>query len=104
MCFQKSIKYSQLIVFTGLFLLVNACASVLPAQEMSNARQTLHTAKAAGAEKYASVTYKMAKDILEKAANHLNSGDFYNARLLALKATEHAKKAHLVALNKQKVE
>lgn len=104
MCFQKSIKSFQLIVFNGLFLFVGACASVLPAQEMSNARQTLQTAKAAGAEKYATKTYKIAKDTLDKAANYLNSGDFYNARLLALKAAEHAKKAHLAALNRQKLE
>ena len=82
--------------------LMSACGTMLPAQEMSNARQTLQTAKSAGAEIYATDIYSRAQVTLDTAANHLNSGNFYQARQLALQATEEAKQAHMVALNNRK--
>lgn len=73
-----------------------------PVQEMSNARQTLQVAKEARADIYAQDKYARAQDFLDKAANQLNSGDFYKARKLALQATHEAKQAHLDALNHHK--
>ena len=98
---------NKVLAVLGLsyFLLnIQACATALPAQEMSNARQTLKTAQDAGALTYAKDMYIRAKGFLDEAANYLNSGDFYNARLMALQATEEAKEAHLVAVNRKKYE
>ncbi len=79
-----------------------ACTGNAPVQEMSNARQTLQTAKTARADLYAQDKYSRAKGFLDEAANHLNSGDFNQARQLALKATLEAKQAHLDAINGHK--
>ena len=81
---------------------ISACMGVAPVQEMSNARQTLQTAKAARADVFAQDKYTRAQDFLDEAANQLNSGDFYQARKLAVQATHEAKQAHLDALNYQK--
>jgi len=96
--------YKKLINIFLAFLVVilPACMAVAPVQEMSNARQTLQTAKASRADIYAQTKYNRAKEFLDEAANQLNSGDFYQARKLALEATQEAKQAHLDAINHQK--
>jgi uncharacterized protein HemY len=83
-------------------LVVSACTSIAPVQEMSNARQTLRLAKVTKAEIYAQEKYSKAQEYLDQAVNQLNSGDFTEARRLALQATQVAKQAHLVALTQQK--
>jgi len=81
---------------------LSACTVVAPVQEMSNARQTLNLAKVTKAEVYAQEKYTKAQEFLDQAVNQLNSGDFIEARRLALQATQAAKQAHLVALTRQK--
>lgn len=92
----------KIFLFVTAVPLLSACMGIAPVQEMSNARQTLQTAKAARADVYAQDKYTRAQDFLDEAANQLNSGDFYQARKLALQATHEAKQAHLDALNYQK--
>ena len=92
----------KILLFVNFIALLSACMGIAPVQEMSNARQTLQTAKAAKADVYAQDKFARAQDFLEAAANQLNSGDFYQARKLALQATHEAKQAHLAALNYQK--
>lgn len=96
------VKSFKIIISATLCIVLSACMGLAPVQEMSNARQTLQTAKAARADIYAQDKYSRAKDFLDEAANQLNSGDFYQARTLALKATHEAKRAHLDAINHQK--
>lgn len=84
------------------FILLVACMGVAPVQEMSNARQTLQVAREAKADIYAQDQFIRAQDFLDEAANQLNSGDFYQARKLAVQAAHEAKQAHLAALNHQK--
>jgi len=83
-------------------LLFAACASQAPVQEMSNARQTLNLARLANAQKYAQKKYIKAQEILDMAVTELNSGDFTEARRLALQAAQAARQAQLIALNQQK--
>lgn len=97
-----SIKMLKIIILVTLPTMLLACAGVAPVQEMSNARQTLQTAKAAQADIYAQDKYSRAQGFLNAAANQLNSGDFYQARQLALQATHEAKQAQLDAINHYK--
>jgi len=93
-----SLKFK--LTFSALLcLLIPACMATAPVQEMSNARQTLQTAKTARADLYAQDKYSRAKAYLDEAANQLNAGDFSQARELALQATQEAKQAHLDAIN-----
>lgn len=92
----------KIIILVVLSTILFACMGVAPVQEMSNARQTLQTAKAARADVYARDKYSRAQDFLDEAANQLNSGDFFQARQLAVQATHEAKQAHLDAINHQK--
>lgn len=94
----------KIIISVILFFPLSACTTIAPVQEMSNARQTLQTAKAVRADIYAQGKYSRAKEFLDEAANQLNSGDFKHARTLALQATYEAKQAHLDAINYQKSE
>jgi len=89
-------------IFLAALLLISSCASLAPVQEMSNARQTLRLAKVAKAEIYAQDQYLRAQESLDQAVNQLNSGDYHEARRLALQAANEAKQAHLLALNHQK--
>lgn len=103
-CMYRLFHHSRVrrIVLTQLFVLLSACTGLAPVQEMSNARQTLQVAKAARADIFAQDQYNRAQDFLNQAANRLNSGDFSEARQLALQATHEAKQAHLAALSHQK--
>ena len=92
----------RIYVSICLGLLMSACASVAPVQEMSNARQSLHLAKAVKAHVYATKRYAKAQEFLDQAVNQLNSGDYIEARRFALQAADEAKQAHLIALNQRK--
>jgi len=81
---------------------ISACTGMAPVQEMSNARQTLMTAKAVRADVYARDAYGRAKGFLDAAAIELNSGDYYRARELAVLAAHEAKQARLDAISHQK--
>lgn len=85
-------------------IVLTACAGTAPVQEMSNARQTLQVAKDARADVYARDKYIRARDYLDRATNHLNSGEFSEARWLAVQAASTAKQAHLDALGRHKIQ
>ena len=78
------------LVVTGLVLALTACAGV-PAQEMSDARQAIRAARAAGAQKAAPATLADAQDRLEVAEEALRQRDFREARRAAEQAGARAR-------------
>lgn len=84
-----------------LALLLSACASSAPVQEMSNARQSLKAATDANAEIYAASLLTEAKQRLESATRELDVGEYERARILALEAKHLALKARQVAVSKK---
>jgi hypothetical protein len=72
-----------------LLVLTVACGSA-PVQEMSEARQAIEAARAAGAEQYAGEQYEKAQSLLEKAQEMLNGRHFRKARRSAAQARDEA--------------
>ncbi len=89
------------LVVTGLVLALTACAGV-PAQEMSDARQAIRAARAAGAQKAAPATLADAEDRLRRAEESLRQRDFREARRAAEQAGARAREA-LVAASSQPI-
>lgn len=92
--------FSVLVFILGL----SACAAA-PVQEMSDARQAIQAAHAAGAETLASDQFSQARTLLEQAEQELDSGHFREARRNAMAARsqamlarEHAEQAHPAAV------
>lgn len=81
-------------------MLITACATTAPVQEMSNARQTIQAAVEAGAETHASDELAMARQLLDDASRELESGNYPLARDYALQAKQHAMQARQTALSK----
>jgi hypothetical protein len=73
------------------------CASV-PTQEMSDARQALQAARAAGAETDAPESLRSTKQLLLQAEQALAFGDYGRARREAISAKEEAIKARTMAV------
>jgi hypothetical protein len=76
-------------IFLGFVFLLAACASA-PVQEMSDARQAIQAAHAAGAERVAQETLDTARTLLEQAERELESGHYREARRNALGARAQA--------------
>lgn len=76
-------------ILLGFVFLLVACASA-PVQEMSDARQAIQAAHAAGAERVAQETLLSARSLLEKAERELESGHYREARRNALGARAKA--------------
>lgn len=74
------------------------CATVPPVQEMSDARQALQAAKAAGAQGKAPLSYSEALTYIERAESALQIGNYSEARRQALKAKNHALEARAEAM------
>jgi len=91
-----------LLIFLAGIVNLAACAVPAPVQEMSNARQSLQAARAARAEVYAAKKYERASQLMEEAARQLDSGDYIQARDLALEVKLLATRARQKAINKQK--
>jgi hypothetical protein len=70
-------------------LLLAACATA-PVQEMSDARQAIRSAEAAGAAQRSSGTFSTALRLLQEAQTRLEAGAYANARQLALDARDEA--------------
>ena len=87
-----------------LLLLLNACATTPPVQEMSNARQTIQAAIEAGAEQYAQKNLQEAQRLLKQAGQHIDDKSYFMARDLAIEAKEQAMKARRLALQKKQRE
>ena len=68
------------------------CVSA-PVQEMSDARQAINAATAAGAARYAEPELVEARRLLNIAENNLNRGDYSKARHYAVGARKSARVA-----------
>jgi len=76
------------LVLVGLACLAG-CAGP-PVQEMSDARQAIVAAKAAGATSGTSPEYDAAQAAIARAEQHLQAQEYTRARLEALQAKHHA--------------
>jgi predicted S18 family serine protease len=72
------------------------CATA-PVQEMSDARQAIQAAQAAGAEHSATNEYQDAQRLLDQAEKQLNQHQYRNARRTALSARERAIQSREIA-------
>jgi hypothetical protein len=75
-------------VFVGVVWLIG-CAGA-PVQEMSDARQAIAAAGAAGATPTTSPDFYAAQAAIGRAESHLQAQEFTRARLAALEAKRHA--------------
>lgn len=90
--FNFPIQHFVLISFLTLFIL-GGCALIPPVQEMSNARQSLQAAKKAGAEVHDFKRFSEARSLLDLASQKMDSGEYTQARELALEARSIAIKS-----------
>ena len=79
------------VVFLGIACLLG-CGTA-PVQEMSDARQAIAAARAAGATERASPDLYAADAAIARAESHLQAQEFTRARLAALQAKRHATSA-----------
>lgn len=79
-----------------------ACAS-LPAQEMSDARQAIEAARAAGGDRYTPQTLEQAETLISVAIREASEGDYRAARLAARRAKQQAVIAREAAMSVQVV-
>jgi hypothetical protein len=77
-----------LAVFVGVVCLAG-CAGA-PVQEMSDARQAIAAARAAGATTASSPDFYAAEAAIGRAESHLQAEEFTRARLAAMEAKRHA--------------
>jgi Domain of unknown function (DUF4398) len=90
-----------LAVFVGV-LCVAGCAGA-PVQEMSDARQAIAAARAAGATPASSPDFSAAEAAIGRAESHLQAQEFARARMAAMEAKRHASIA-LINANAQHAE
>ncbi len=88
-------------LFVVLLVLLAACATTAPVQEMSNARQSIQAAVEAGAERLAPAQLRQARSLLAEASQMLEEGDYQQARDYALQAKQAAIQAQQLALSKR---
>ena len=88
-------------VFVGVVWLIG-CAGA-PVQEMSDARQAIAAARAAGATPTTSSDFYAAQAAIGRAEAHLQAKEFTRARLAAMEAKHHAATA-LANANSQHAE
>ncbi len=74
----------------SLWLLAGLGCKTAPVQEMSEARQAIEAARAAGAEQYANQELDQALSSLKKAEQMLNDRRFRDARRSARQARDEA--------------
>lgn len=79
-----------------------ACAMSPPVQEMSNARQTIQAAIAAGAEQAAPELLARARSALQQASEALDQDEYEVARNHANEAKQYAIEARKVAMRKSR--
>jgi hypothetical protein len=81
---------SRLIVVLVVVACLFGCRMGPPVQEMSDARQAIVAAAAAGATRGSSPEYDAAQAAISRAETHLQAQEFARARLAALQAKHHA--------------
>ncbi len=82
-------------------VLLSACATTAPVQEMSNARQAVRAAEDVEAARYAPVPMSRARQLLDDAADYFQEGNYGLAREHAVEARHVAYKARKKALSEQ---
>lgn len=75
-----------------LLILVAACAGA-PVQEMSDARQAIRAAQAAGAEERAPAELGRAQSLIDEAQQHLQRREYRDAGRVAAEARQEAVRA-----------
>lgn len=80
------------LLTTVVILLLAACATA-PVQEMSDARQAIRSAEAAGAIQHSPDMLQAAQRLLREAQARLETGAYDDARRYALDARDEAIKA-----------
>lgn len=88
---------NQLTRLAILILVLAACATPPPVQEMSDARQAIHSAEAVGAAQRSPESLTAAQSLLYKAQMYLETGAYDDARRYALDARVQAIKARETA-------
>ena len=88
-------------VFVGVVWLIGCVGA--PVQEMSDARQAIAAARAAGATTATSPDFDAAQAAIGRAEQHLQAQEFTRARLAAMEAKRHAAAA-LANANNQHAE
>jgi hypothetical protein len=86
---EKSRRITDLVrrgVPVVLLLVLSACGSSPPVQEMSDARQAIAVARQAGAQERAAQQLKDAEDLLSRAQQRLSDRAYDEARDNALQA------------------
>ena len=97
--FRKRFIFASLVA--GLSILLSACATKVPVQEMSNARQTLRAAHQVKAQHYAPELFDKAESLLKAAENELSEGEYAQARAYAVAAKQEAIRARQKAISQQ---
>lgn len=90
--------FLRLLALTGFVLVVSVGCASAPTQEMSDARQAIQAARAAGAEKNAAEVLGGAEDLLAKAEQSIAENQYEPARAAAVAAKKEAVKARNIAL------
>lgn len=85
----------------GLVALTAGCATAPPAQEMSDARQSLETAQTIGAQEHAPEVLGNAQQLLSRAQNDMQSGNYEQAQKEASAAVQAARQAVTISQAKQ---
>ncbi|RUQ34994.1 MAG: DUF4398 domain-containing protein [Candidatus Competibacteraceae bacterium] len=83
---------TKFLLLPVAILVLAACATA-PVQEMSDARQAIHSAEAAGAVQHSPDHLQSAQRLLREAQTYLESGAYDDARRNALDARDAAIKA-----------
>jgi len=96
----KDVKKAVLNLSLAVAVFTGGCAITPPVQEMSNARQSLNAAKAVQADIHDPDTYKKAAKLIELAKQHIEQGDYTQAREYAINAKQIAIKARQQTLSK----
>jgi outer membrane murein-binding lipoprotein Lpp len=81
--------WRPIAVFVGVLALIG-CASGPPVQEMSDARQAIAAAAAAGVPASTSPDLYAAREAISRAETHLEAKEYVRARSAALEAKRHA--------------
>lgn len=82
-------------------VLTTGCVTAPPAQEMSDARQSLEAAHTVGAHEHAPEVFGNAQHLLSRAESDMNSGNYEKAQRDAVAALEAARQAAAIAQAKQ---
>ena len=77
-----------MVVFFGALVLAGCGAA--PVQEMSDARQAIAAARAAGVSEGSSLDLRAAQSDIVRAESHLQAQQYTRARLAAREAKRHA--------------